>query len=501
MTRTGATQFKIGVLVTIAIVIIFGYICFTRSDKTSNDTIQAQDISLIRSLYNGSDQVTATQPTGKAEQVKPIVDSKGNSHEQRSHGHVLIYSNFEEQTNGARNMWQLQMWAKTLNMRVTEPFAVNSMFGMIGALPNYTQTLRFGDYYDIDKWNKMAHHYGGSSLVRWEEFLSHCSRKVIVLYTLLKDVKEPIVVTYGEDDVEKYKPGKYEHIATEDMLWLKQNFNIIRVVNFIRSGNGQHPMSLEELNSYVFGDFSPTEVTLVTVNWIGIAKWRIQLNESVESSFLNSAYVDFQIPGRSPELSPSMRVLRAYENYVSRYIGTRKYIGIIFRTHCVLYYGILRANFSVKSQYLLDCSKQLKQTLDKVRNKWEIFMAYDLGTFGSDGYYSSGDQRLFPLRDQIFSDVYNGSIQMNQREEMLRKAAGGISDRGFIAILEKTIATHADCIVLLGSFSSFVESSASVYFSLHPSNTCAVSICSEKFSNNNKTEFTTTDIPDTFLHT
>jgi len=46
-------------------------------------------------------------------------------------------------------------------------------------------------------------------------------------------------------------------------------------------------------------------------------------------------------------------------------------------------------------------------------------MVYDLGTFGSDGYYSAGDQRLFPLHNQIFSGVFNGSISMKQRDEML----------------------------------------------------------------------------------
>jgi len=93
-------------------------------------------------------------------------------------------------------------------------------------------------------------------------------------------------------------------------------------------------------------------------------------------------------------------------------------------------------------------------------------MAYDLGTFGSDGYYLAGDQHLFPLRDQIFSDVFNGSISMKQRDEMLINASGGISDRRFIAILEKTIATHADCIILLGMISSFVISSALTYYTL-----------------------------------
>ena len=33
-------------------------------------------------------------------------------------------------------------------------------------------------------------------------------------------------------------------------------FNIVRVVNFIRDAKADHPMSLEGLISYVFGDYN-----------------------------------------------------------------------------------------------------------------------------------------------------------------------------------------------------------------------------------------------------
>jgi len=515
MRQPVAELLRNGGLIVFALVIVFGYICYSTSDTTLVTQRQAvvPSKSRMRGIGFTSDYdtntvvggnphpkpTTSTQSTG----MKDVVPSDKTTRDQGdwSNGHILVYSSFEEQTNGARNLWQLQMWAKTLKMKVVEPFAVQSMFGVIGALPNYNQALRFSDYHDIEKWNKMVIDYGGSSLVQWENFLSGAPRKVILLYMLLRQVPEPIVVSYGEDDVKNYRPGKYEYIPPNDLLWLKQYFNVARVVTFIRNGRKDYPMTLEELNSYVFGEFDPAEVTLVIVNWVGMntGRWRIQMKTTLESSFINSLRIDFHNPQSSPEISPSRRVLKAYENYVAQYIGNRKYIGIVFRTHCVLRFGIKQADFSVKSEYLLNCSTQLKHTLDRVRDKWGIFMAYDLGTFGSDGYFTPEDRRLFPLRDQIFLDVFNGSILMKEREEMLINAAGGISDRGFIAILEKTIATRADCIILLGKSSSFVESSASLYFSLHPSNTCAVSICSENFYNVHKTESTTNDIPDRFL--
>ena len=249
-----------GSIVAFAIVIVLGYKCYWISVTTpvvslidsvlapkvtgmwrkrtmiNNDSISIDtdrtSVDILMERNSDHPQLEATTTASKA-------ISLGN--DQESQGHILVYSSYEEQTNGARNLWQLQMWAKTLKMRVAEPFAVDSMFGVIGALPNFSQTLRFSDYYDIDKWNKMVNVYGGSSLVQWEEFLSNSPRKVIVFYTLLREVTGPIVVTYGEDDVQKYDPGKFEHIPTEDMLWLKQNFNITRVVTFIRDARKSIP--------------------------------------------------------------------------------------------------------------------------------------------------------------------------------------------------------------------------------------------------------------------
>jgi len=128
-------------------------------------------------------------------------------------------------------------------------------------------------------------------------------------------------------------------------------------------------------------------------------------------------------------------------------------------------------------------------------------LAFDLGSFGSEGYYNSlKDKRLIPLRDQIISDVFNGSIHVGEREKMLTNV-GGITDRGFIAMLEKTIATHADCIVLLGTRSSFVQSAAYSYISRHASTKkCIISICGEDYHDASNRLISTHSIADDYLH-
>jgi len=434
-------------------------------------------------------------------------NSRENANQEPPHesqGHMFIYSSYEEQTNGARNLWQLQMWAKLLDMKVAEPFAVDSLFGIMGVVPHFNQTLRFGDYYDIEKWNEKVSKYGGSPLVKWEEFLSKAPRQAIILYILLRPFKKPVTVTYGADDMKKYHVSPRVQISNDSMMWIKNNFNITRVVNFIISSNKQHALTFKEFDSYVFGDLKPSEVTLIWVHWVGIGAEnsnRIAI-KSAPSSFGDSTNIVFYYPlsphSVKPEISSSQQVLAAYKAYVSKYFGKRKYVGIVFRTHTVMYY--FHGDFAQQSNHLLKCGKKLHKTLDKIRDKWGIFLAYDMGTYGSrKGYFDPNDKGLIPLRDQILLDVFNGSVTGEQREEMLLNAAGGITDRGFIAALEKTIAVHADCIILLGPFSSFVQSSAADYISLHDSNRCVVSICSEDFRDQNGTVVSSHTIPDVFL--
>ena len=117
-----------------------------------------------------------------------------------SEGYILPYSIFEEQTSGAKNLWQLQIFAKQVGMQVVEPFAKDSLFTMSGIAPNFGQALRFGDYFDKDRWNKMVVKDGGHPLVEWDEFIKKAPRKVIVLHTLKnKDIQKPLTIAYDDN--------------------------------------------------------------------------------------------------------------------------------------------------------------------------------------------------------------------------------------------------------------------------------------------------------------
>jgi len=474
---------------------------------TSKNVATGEVIKSASSLESSVTAIVTNQMTARTVKFK-ISNAKVNrviNKIMEPQGHIFVYSSFEEQTNGARNLWQLEMWAKLLNMKVAEPFAINSMFGISGVAPNFDQALRFSDYFDIQEWNKSVLKYGGSPLVRWEEFLSTAPLNAVILCTVMRQSDgPPYVVTYNNiDDIQKYDPGKYEQITSNDMHWIEENFNITRVVTLIRNVKTKHPLTLKDFNSYVFGNLKPTNVTLIVVNWIGIGvqESRIEINGGTPASFLAATRIGFGGKGThtTPVIAPSQRIMEAFKAYKAEFIGDRKYIGVLFRAQAVMYFT--SGEFNFKSKILLDCSESLRHELDKIRKKWAIFLAYDLGRFGSVGYFDSiHDQRLFPLHKKILLDVFNGTVLSDQRDSMLIKAASGITDSGFIALLEKTIAVHANCIILLGKFSSFIQSSALQYISLHDTNRCIVSICSEQFRDSKGKVTSISAIPDRILH-
>ena len=404
-------------------------------------------------------------------------------------GYLLPYSIYEEQTNAAKNLWQLQIFAKQVEMQVVEPFAKDSFFVMSGIAPNFNQALRFDDYVDKDKWNNMVTRDGGTPLVSWEEFITKAPRKMIILHTVKnedKTIKTPLTIAYDENTT----VCKTERqIASTDMHWIKETFNVIKMVCYLCTTHSPHPLSIENFISSVLigSDVKSNQVTVMIVNWLGIRKTRVHLLPI--KIFTTVLHQKFTFP-------PSKRVMTAYKAYVQQYIGDHKYVGIVFRTHHVLYFSPLTGSFANHTKYLLHCSKTLGKVLDKVRRKWKIFLAYDMGMFGSKNYVTK--YNLASLQEQIFLDVFNGSLQVNEREQNLINTAGGVTDTGVIAQLEKVIATNADCIILLGPHSTFVQSAVKLYSMIHQTNRCIISICFEQVFDHRRV-ISSHNIPDKFL--
>ena len=421
---------------------------------------------------------------------RSLTASTNRSTIQEEKGYLFPYSIYEEQTNAAKNLWQLQILGKTVGMQVVEPFAKDSFFTMSGIAPNFSQALRFGDYIDKENWNNMVTEDGGTPLVQWEDFLTKAPRKLIILHTIKNNGKThqtSLNIAYDENTT---MCKTEQQIAHDDMQWIKETFNIIKMVCINSPTRTTHPLSIQDFISLILkdNDVKLNQVTVMIVNWIGIRSTRVHLLPT--KIYTTVLHGRFTFP-------PSKRIMTAYKAYVQQYIGDHKYVGIVFRTHHVLYFSPLKGSFENQSKYLLQCCKNLSEVLDPIRAQWEIFLAYDMGRFGSKNYVARN--QLTDLQEQIFLDVFNGSLQVNEREQNLINATGGVTDTGVIAELERVIANNADCIILLGSHSTFIRSAASSYSMIHQTNRCIISVCSEPVYDDHKKLISLHVIPDQFL--
>lgn len=97
--------------------------------KETQPTIS--DVNEVNELSSQESQRVTYSRNTLLEQ-KPVQEPKG---------YILPFSVNEEQTNGAKNLWQLQIWANLVKMHVVEPFAQHSIFTMSGIAPNFSEAL------------------------------------------------------------------------------------------------------------------------------------------------------------------------------------------------------------------------------------------------------------------------------------------------------------------------------------------------------------------------
>ena len=121
------------------------------------------------------------------------------------------------------------------------------------------------------------------------------------------------------------------------------------------------------------------------------------------------------------------------------------------------------------------------------------FLTLDIGRFGSgimkdpSTVARFGQDSLSSIKEavyNVFKHLYKGRWTMQSWEQSFIEATSGIVERGYIAMLQRSIATHADCLILMGG-GSFQQVAAYQYMKHHQgqSKPCLYSVCvTENFS-------------------
>ena len=168
----------IGVFVVLLIMLLIRNGIISTLDMTSKD--------VIHPIENQTTVVSNTTVEDICTPVTPINNTNKTGLKLENARFAVCSSYWEQQTNALLNMWSFQKWANFTGFKTLEPFAGQSVLGFTDQILqdyNFTNVLRFRDYFDLDFWTNMTkENYGIPPLNEWNKFaLSPLKKTVIVI--------------------------------------------------------------------------------------------------------------------------------------------------------------------------------------------------------------------------------------------------------------------------------------------------------------------------------
>ena len=395
-----------------------------------------------------------------------------------SKGYIIPYRVYEQQTSAARNLWGLQLWAKSIDMNVVEPFIGEHGMSFEGLVNGTTNQLKFSELYDRDFWNSHTAERGCAPIVDWEEFLHSAPRKTILVLPHIiygRKVKNTVVDTIDESSkIIGSRSCSEVYFSELAMKYFNDlGFHYVREVCIKFTVN--KALTMEEFAQHVFGKYKPSDVTVIFAIWQGVRNTRINLR-GVTLSAGNTISVG---------LMPSKSIIKESDNYVQQFVPAgSKYFGVMVRVERVLRCYTKSHGFDKTMKYLTQCANRFAKLRQfKDHSEWKRTLAIDMGRFGSKGLLKGclqvkgycGIDKLFGL---FFTSVFGDSWSIKEYEDSFAKYIS-IDNPAYVAQIQRTIAARSDCIVMVGGKSNFQTAAISFYKNFHPnvSEQCIIYHC------------------------
>ncbi len=381
-------------------------------------------------------------------------------------------------TRALRDMMIHQCLARAMSksIRVVEPFSENSQ--LFQPLARWNRQLpRFSDYYDLNYYNQKSEAEEGAPLVTWEEFLDKAARNAV----LLVFPKQPCEWdTSPKNNGMTPMFGETEHCASKLKNRLhdltKYNFSFIKTI-CIDCAHMHRALKIRELQQMVYGKRDVSEITLFmnscrdyrfTGSWVTLPAFC----KTIEGQ------------GSHDRLTSSLSVTKHRKNYIDslHLDGNVSTIAVMFR------FERFFEQFGMSEDKLVDCLNKTTMLYDSLKHSYSNtapLVTLDFGQFGSGPTKSlyqqskitgTAEERLFRHINSTLEHIFHGPWSLNTWEMGFVSATGGITERGYIGMLQQSIAAHSDCLILLGG-GGYQEVTAQQYVDSHRGHKCIHVVC------------------------
>ena len=382
-------------------------------------------------------------------------------------GYMLSFRYYEQQTQGIRNLLQMQCLADSFGMKIVEPFIVRSQFVIplfnASSTENLTKKyLGLSDLVDMERWNTETHmKFGYTAVSTWEDFLLKAPRKIIahcIKYRNPPKIPVPIPGYNYQHGCPKQCFDKF----TKSMEYLGAfGFQLVQKTcsNFIDYAGSVMP---EDFMENVMGKYSPGEVTLVVNEFrgfFGLYRLPVLSECGITHNKVNISTV------------PSERIRTDARKYSKLVFKGRPYAAVIARIERVILH--LHQNVS-------ECSQEIIQLLWDLKSSHDIsdtFLAMDVGKFGSSG---SARNNFQPYGEILFNSIYGNRWSFGEWESSFESIASS-DNPAYVANLQRTIAASSKCLIMLGG-GGFQGMARNLYERFHPdpNSWCIYKVCSRE---------------------
>ena len=454
-------MFSTRIIYTIAFIILvtlIGVVYYIQDDSMTYGEVRREEISIHGEARRWQAEKTSTKHSSH----NLHFNSKLHTGSQNTQGYILPFRVMEQQTAAIRNLYSLQYWASTVNMKVVEPYISNKTFDFFPFVKGDPNPMAFSDLYDRDLYNRQSTKYGHAELVTWEEFLTGSPKNTILVlpcgekcghtagYSEYNDGFVNIVTVTNPERLEGTQMNGEKKFPAK--FFTDLGFNFIREVSIVFRSTT--PMTMQTFTHHVLGSYAPNDVTVIIALWQGMTKYRDNLYTNNKNSHKRIFHVG---------LLPSTNMIQLSEKYLKKTNPNgKKYFGVMVRTEKVLKHRSGPTKEDVV-QYMMECAVNLTEHFS-VHPTWSRTLAIDLGNFGTVRYRQSPNKNVDLLYKAFITSVYSDSWSINKFENIFEDVVNPV----IVAQLQRTIAAKSDCLVLIGGPSSFQSAALSMYKIFHP---------------------------------
>lgn len=416
---------------------------------------------------------------------------------------VLVINYPGQQGSGALCLSALQCFLSSIydQFYIIEPYLHDSH------LTSITSSLRFSSLFDFNFFNSQSRKFGYTEMLSLDQFMHEESvlhHKYIIYIHVESHHKNSIQkvvwtahttsnnngcfdlesnADYVKMSAERYRRAVKE--AKKSVSNIMSKRCLVRVVELEMTRGVEFSMANSTVSSvfnFIFDKWNPQDVILIFTMW---PKSFIPVEKPLNGIHCYQEYMKTGTFFKS-QFQVSQNLIKDAERYEKMFLGGRNSLAIMFRVERVVT-GYLREKGN-SDKTIEGCFQEVLNLTSNIENAsteaLSPLVTLDIGgKYGTDSF--SKNKRLEDLSRKTLESLYhNKKWSMSEWETSFVKAAGGVTQLGYIAALQRLLASRADCLILMGG-GDYQAFALADYLEFHKTGrVCVHVVCSISEENN-----------------